>query len=68
MAVWTVAKEIPNPSAAITPYLPVKYVPISNDCQPWVSRLYWRKNHTFTEDERIFKNFIEDYYLRQGDP
>ena len=51
--------------AALTPYLPVKYIPISNDCQPWVSRLYWRKNHTFTEDERIFKNFIEDYYRRQ---
>ena len=53
--------------AALTPHLPVKYVPISNDCQPWVSRLYWRKNHTFTEDERIFKNFIEDYYRRQGE-
>ena len=50
--------------AALTPSLPVKYIPISNDCQPWVSRLYWRKNHTFTEDEQIFKNFIEDYYRR----
>ena len=47
---------------AQTPSLSVKYIPIKNGYQPWVSRLYWRKNHTFTKDELIFKEFIENYY------
>lgn len=45
-----------------TPSLPLRYVPISNPCQPWVSRLYWRKGHTFTNDELLFKNFVEEYH------
>lgn len=45
-----------------TPALPIRYVPISDTYLPWVSRLYWRKDHTFTEDEVIFKNFVERYY------
>ncbi len=48
--------------SAHSPALPLRYVPISNDYQPWVSRLYWRRNHTFTEDELIFKKFILQYY------
>ena len=47
---------------AKTPALPLRYVPISNPYQPWVSRLYWRKGHMFTSDELIFKSFVEDYY------
>ena len=47
---------------ARTPSLSLRYIPISNPYQPWRSRLYWRKNHTFTEDERLFKEFVEQYY------
>lgn len=47
---------------AKTPSLSLRYVPISNDYQPWTSRLYWRKNHTFTKDEQMFKDFVESYY------
>lgn len=45
-----------------TPALPLRYVPISNPCQPWISRLYWRKGHIFTKDEQLFKNFVKEYY------
>ena len=47
---------------ARTPALSLRYVPLSNQYLPWVSRLYWRKGHSFTEDELIFKQFIETYY------
>ena len=42
----------------------LRYVPISNDYRPWVNRIYWRKNQTFTQDEQTFKNFIHRYYQR----
>lgn len=45
-----------------TPALPIRYVPISDSYRPWISRLYWRKEHIFTEDELIFKSFVEKYY------
>lgn len=47
---------------ARTPSHSLKYIPIQNNYKPWVSRLYWRKNHTFTKDELLFKEFIENYY------
>ena len=47
---------------AQTPSLSLRYVPIRNEYQPWISRLYWRKGHQFTEDELLFKNFVEQYY------
>ena len=47
---------------AKTPSLALRYVPISNSYQPWVSRLYWRKDHVFTKDEQMFKDFVESYY------
>lgn len=46
----------------MTPSLSLRYVPISNPYQPWVSRLYWRKGHVFTKDELIFKDFVQKYY------
>ena len=45
-----------------TPALPIRYVPIRDSYTPWVSRLYWRRGHPFTEDELIFKAFVEKYY------
>ncbi len=48
-----------------TPSLSLRYVPIKNDYQPWPMCLYWRKEHQFTEDEKIFRDFIIHYYRSQ---
>lgn len=45
-----------------TPALPLQYIPISNPCTPWTCSMFWRKNHVFTEDEVIFKDFVESFY------
>lgn len=45
-----------------TPALPIRYVPIQDSYLPWISRLYWRRGHVFTQDEIVFKNFVENYY------
>lgn len=45
-----------------TPALPLQYIPISNPCIPWTCSMFWRKNHTFTQDETIFKEFVESFY------
>ena len=45
-----------------TPALPLQYIPISNPCAPWTCSIFWRKNHTFTKDETIFKEFVESFY------
>ena len=42
----------------------LRYVPIANDYRPWVNRIYWRKNQSFTRDEQIFKDFIHRYYQK----
>lgn len=47
---------------ARTPSLSLRYIPIRNAYEPWISRLYWRKNHSFTKDEQLFKDFVETYY------
>lgn len=44
------------------PALPIRYVPIRDAYRPWISRLYWRKGQSFTEDEQLFKDFVESYY------
>ena len=40
-------------------------IPILNDYQPWVSKLYWRKSQRLTEDELVFKDFVQNYYQSQ---
>ena len=45
-----------------TPALTLQYIPISNPCTPWTCSMFWRKNHTFTQDEIIFKEFVESFY------
>lgn len=47
---------------ARTPSLSLRYIPIRNAYKPWINRLYWRKGHTFTKDEQLFKDFVEQYY------
>ena len=45
-----------------TPALPLQYLSISNPYDPWTCSMFWRKNHVFTEDEVIFKEFVESFY------
>ena len=45
-----------------TPALPLLYLPISNPSTPWSCSIFWRKNHIFTKDEAIFKEFVESFY------
>ena len=47
---------------AYTPTLPIRYIPIENEYQPWCCRLYWRKDHALTKDEQLFKSFVANYY------
>lgn len=42
----------------------LRYVPIANDCCPWINRLYWRKSQTLTPDEELFKAFLLNYYRK----
>lgn len=42
--------------------LPLRYIPIKHTHEPWATNLYWRKNHEFSEDEMIFKDFVINYY------
>ncbi|MBQ9838385.1 MAG: LysR family transcriptional regulator [Oscillospiraceae bacterium] len=45
-----------------TPTLPLVYLPIREPCPPWTLRLYWRKDQVFSEDELVFKEFVERAY------
>lgn len=45
-----------------TPSMSLRYIPIINNYQPWSMRLYWRKGHVFTEDEKIFRDFVIRFY------
>lgn len=45
-----------------TPSLPLQYIPINNPTSSWVCSMFWRKNHIFTPDEAIFKEFVESFY------
>ena len=40
----------------------LRFIPIDTPCPPPTFRLYWRKSHILTEDEKIFKSFVESYY------
>lgn len=45
-----------------TPTLPIVYLPLSEPSPPWTLRLYWRKDQVFNEDEKLFKEFVEQAY------
>lgn len=49
-----------------TPAMPLRYIPIRDAYRPWISRLYWRKDRSFTKDEEVFKAFVEKYYSRNS--
>lgn len=40
----------------------LRYIPIKESCAPWVARMYWRKNRMFTQEDSVFKSFVEKYY------
>lgn len=40
----------------------LRCIPVSNRHRPWLVRMYWHKNKDFSEDELIFKEFIEEFY------
>lgn len=39
----------------------LRYIPLKDSFEPWITRLYWRKNHKLTEEECVFKEFTESY-------
>lgn len=40
----------------------LRYIPISNPHRPWTMRLYWHKNKGMTEDDIVFKEYVEEFY------
>lgn len=40
----------------------LRHIPIDTPCPPYTFHLYWRKNHVLSQDELIFKKFVESYY------
>ncbi len=40
----------------------IRFVPLVDPFEPWVSRLYWRKEHPLTEQEDSFRAFTEHFY------
>ncbi len=40
----------------------VRYIPLTNPFEPWVARLYWRKERSLTEQEIVFRDFAELFY------
>ncbi len=42
--------------------LPLCYVPIVGNDRPWRTRLYWSKEYELTEDEKVFRDFVIQFY------
>ena len=38
------------------------YVPVTGPEAAWAVRLYWRKHRVHTQEEQIFRDFVEDFY------
>ena len=52
-------------SSCVTQVIPspnIRYVPLADPFGPWNAYLYWRKEHPLTEQETVFKDFVEEYY------
>ena len=43
-------------------YPDITYIPLEDPFTPWSSRLYWRKNHSFTEEEQIFRDSAAAFF------
>jgi DNA-binding transcriptional LysR family regulator len=40
----------------------IRYIPLEDPFGPWNVRMWWKKNHRFTKDELLFKEFVESYF------
>lgn len=46
-----------------TPTLPLVYLPIRESNTTWTLRLYWRKDHCFSDDETVFLEYVKKAYI-----
>ena len=47
-------QTIPSPN--------IRYIPLSTPYEPWMARLYWRKDHPLTEYEITLRDFCQHFY------
>ena len=40
----------------------VRYIPLAAPYEPWNARLYWRKDRPLTKDEKILRDFCQQFY------
>ncbi len=40
----------------------VRYIPLDDPFEPWVARLYWRKDHPLLPHEQAFLTFAQKFY------
>lgn len=45
-----------------TPLPNACYLPLEDPFGPWKIRLFWKKEHTLTQEESLFKDFVERYF------
>ncbi len=45
-----------------TPLPNVSYIPLEDPFGAWNMRIYWRKDHVLTKEERMFKDFVVQYF------
>lgn len=46
-------------------YIPrpdIRYIPLEDPFDPWVARLYWRKDRPLSEYETVFRDFTQKFY------
>jgi DNA-binding transcriptional LysR family regulator len=40
----------------------IRCIPLSDPFAPWRARLYWRKDHVLSAEEKVFKDFVLQFY------
>ena len=40
----------------------IRFIPLADPLEPWSARLYWRRGHTLTENETVFRDFTEKFF------
>ena len=54
--------EYASEYASYSTYPNIVYVPLADTFHPLANRLYWRKNHVLTNEERIFRDFAKAFF------
>lgn len=49
-----VTQTVPSPN--------IRYIPLLDPFGPWNAYLYWRKEHSLTEDEMAFRDFVKAFF------